>query len=516
MVSLYAASTIACMKVLFKLMPGIPRLRENFRSLYLPPFLVFVLILILLLVAISTMDLPSLGGDASQNLRSSFNLFRHDVYGENFYGLPGFRREPFPNWITALHLKWFVGVPEDITYADLVADTSILRRIMAVNFAWMLGLFVSIWALCLCIIRPFWLANSSAAIVIFLSFEYFALNELNSLNTELPAAYLLVMTGLGLVIMEKTIGPGWAWFAGFAFGTLVLTKASGAYLALILLPLFPLLATKLSLKAVRLGLSLALGFAMVVLPWTARNHIEFGQFVIAEGGGRVLLVRSEFNKMSSVEFKGAFYAYAPKLLREHLFEPYLGFSQDQLDCGGNLESLNRDLLCDQNNLANGHYEHVRSFYQRGKRAIPRKIMAERNKSGESLWVDKMGRSIAIDRIRANPLKHLLVSIPLGWRGFWPFPDRDWLCLSINILAMLSLLIMPIMGLIKQRYDWALISITGVAFFFFYAFLSHFIPRYSEPLVPLSLICLAALTCELFKIRPKSKKIFECHDLHSHC
>ena len=503
------------MEVLFRLMPSIPRLRGNFRSLYLPPFLVFVLILILLLAAVSTMNLPYLGDDASQNLRTSFNLFRHDIYGENLNGLPGFRREPFPNWVTALHLKWFVGLPEDINYADLVADTSILRRIMAVNFAWMLGLFVSIWVLCLCILRPFWIANSAAAIVIFLSFEYFVLNELNSLNTELPAACLLVITGLALVITEKTIGPGWAWLTGFAFGTLVLTKASGAYLALILLPLFPLLATKLSIKAIRLGLSLALGFAMVVLPWTARNHMEFGQFVIAKGGGRVLLVRSEFNKMSSVEFKGAFYAYAPTLLRKQLFESHLGFSQEQLDCGGNLESLNRNLLCDQSNLANGHYEHVRSFYQRGKRAIPRRIKAERIKSGESLWVDKMGRSMAIDRIRANPLKHLLVSLPLGWRGFWPFPDRDGLSFSINILAMLSLLIMPVMGLKKQRYDWVLMSITGVAFFLFYAFLSHFIPRYSEPLIPLSLICLAALTCELFKIRPKSTKIFECHDLHAH-
>jgi hypothetical protein len=64
------------------------------------------------------------------------------------------------------------------------------------------------------------------------------------------------------------------------------------------------------------------------------------------------------------------------------------------------------------------------------------------------------RSTAPDRIKTDPLKHVAMSL-------------------------------------LRRPDWTLTSLVGVGYFLFHALLSHFTPRYSEPLIPLALVCLAA-------------------------
>ena len=42
----------------------------------------------------------------------------------------------------------------------------------------------------------------------------------------------------------------------------------------------------------------------------------------------------------------------------------------------------------------------------------------------------------------------------------------------------------------------MVSIVPVSFFVFYGLLSHFLPRYSSPLVPASLVCIAMLVVDL--------------------
>lgn len=123
---------------------------------------------------------------------------------------------------------------------------------------------------------------------------------------------------------------GLGFVGGCVFGCLVLTKASGAYLALVVLPLLPLLLRCSPRRSITLGLSVALGFAFTVLPWVGRNLIEFGAPSIAGGGGDVLLYRSAYNQMTAAEFGGAFYAYAPTRMQKDLLEPMLGFSPSQL------------------------------------------------------------------------------------------------------------------------------------------------------------------------------------------
>jgi hypothetical protein len=478
------------------------RLLRSLQASSIPPVLLSLLVLVLigwlLWQGWSGLTVDSVGDDASQNLRSAMNLWQHGVYGESEGVVrPGFRREPFPNWLLAGHLAWLVRPPIGISFQEFVADPDLLRRTMGINLVYLLGLFLCLWALCLRLIRPLWLCHLVSGCVIYYSYDAFAQRELDTLNTELPAAVLIVASGLAFVVVRQKLGSGWALLAGGVFGALVLTKATGAYLALLLLPLVPFLLGTSWRRALRLGLCVGLGFALAVLPWVGRNLVEFGKPVIASGGGTVLLIRSVYDSMTPEEYRGAFYAYAPDKLREDVFEDRLDFSPAQLECGGPLQRLVRNLPCDERSIEAGRYDELRGFYQMGKRGLPHQLRREAEARGLDAGGEDFRRRAAIERIRSAPLRHLLVSLPLSWRGMWSFGNqKTWFGVLANGLAMLSLVLMPVLGLLLRRPDWLFMSMTGAGYFYFYALFSHFITRYSEPLIPLSLVCLSVLLLAL--------------------
>ncbi|WP_216901864.1 hypothetical protein [Synechococcus sp. CCY 9618] len=463
-------------------------------------FLVLALSAALVWQGWSALQVDSIGDDAGQNLRSAMNLWQHGIYGESADAVrAGYRREPFPNWILAAHLKWLAGVPAGIRFQELVADPQLLKRSMAVNLFYLIGLFLALWGLCIRLISPRWVAHLVAMVVIYFSYNAFAVDELGSLNTELPAAFLIVLTSLGLLLLRQKCRIRWAILAGLIFGCLVLTKASGAYFAVFLLPALPLFLNRCRGRSVALGLCVALGFALAVLPWMGRNLVEFGKPAIAKGGGVVLLIRSVYDEMTPHEYAGSFYSFAPKPLRKAIFEPYLGFSQTQLKCGGSLERLQRDLSCDEEAMAEGRFDNLRSFYQVGKRGLPRMLHQEVARKNIDSSSEDFLEAAALRRIQSMPLKHVLVSVPLSWRGMWSFDNRrTWFGVLINGLAMFSLLAMPFLGIFMRKFDWVLISIVGVGYFLFYGLFTHFITRYSEPLIPLSLVCLSVLLLAILR------------------
>ena len=54
---------------------------------------------------------------------------------------------------------------------------------------------------------------------------------------------------------------------------------------------------------------------------------------------------------------------------------------------------------------------------------------------------------------------------------------------------MALFLSPLMYLLERRKAWMIISIVPISYFLLYSLLSHFIPSYSEPLIPVSFICL---------------------------
>lgn len=141
------------------------------------PLVVLLLIGALLVQSWNDARPDSIGRDAAQNLRYAWNLSQHGVYGDSDGGLlPGFRREPFSNWVLAGHLKWLARLPAGTHFQHLTDSRELLTRIVRVNFVYLLGLFLSLWALCLRLIRPVWLAHLVAMVVIYYSAKEFSID----------------------------------------------------------------------------------------------------------------------------------------------------------------------------------------------------------------------------------------------------------------------------------------------------------------------------------------------------
>ena len=450
-----------------------------------------VLLIVWLLVedfgAITSRDL---GTDASQNVLSSINLVRHGVYSMQPISpdvVPGFRREPFPNFLLAFYLKMAnVLSPGLLDQVRQPFSDGFLVLVKQINLVWVAGLFLGLWLTSALVFAPMLAAHVLAFVQILMVNHFFVVKTIDGMNTELIAG--MVMVWLGAVLLMALRGSSWRWLliAGVVFGMLALTKATGAYVALVVCPAVALAMSGLSKRFWVSLLAISFGFMLAVMPWLVRNHVLFSRPVIAQGGGDVLLIRSSFNQMNRRQFIDAFYAYAPKPVRRDLLGAWMGLSDEDFSCDGRLSVFNRRLGCDQLALKEGRYDDVRSFYQRGKKAIPAALSLARDQ----------GKALAISSFRQQPLNAFATTLPIGWRGFWGFSPSSWPGIVLNVLSYTALLLAPLFAVVEQRLSWLMVSIVPVSFFVFYGLLSHFLPRYSSPLVPASLVCIAMLVVDL--------------------
>jgi hypothetical protein len=105
--------------------------------------------------------------------------------------------------------------------------------------------------------------------------------------------------------------------------------------------------------------------------------------------------------------------------------------------------------------------------------------------------NQLGR-MAMEMIWAEPGKHLKAIGPFAWRGFWCFPDSGFVSALANLTALSIFLAFPLIALGRRRADWLAFSLLGVGLFWFYPILTHSLPRYSEPLIPLACVSLLVL------------------------
>jgi hypothetical protein len=106
--------------------------------------IVFAFIGYLLVLDYRMIDSSYIGSDATQNLRSALNLVRHGVYSENsVFGdiSPGYRREPVPNFLLALNLKFFsLFNPDLLDYSSGIEfSPALLLAAKNINLLYSLG-----------------------------------------------------------------------------------------------------------------------------------------------------------------------------------------------------------------------------------------------------------------------------------------------------------------------------------------------------------------------------------------
>ena len=424
--------------------------------------------------------------DAYQNLSMAYNLVHHGILSLDTDRppealRPSRYREPLPILTLAAYLRVFDARLGDKPLEALLEgpDAKLLKHS---NAPWAL-LLLAVVAL-----TAWQMTGSKWMTGVAILLSYWPLStHYDELYTEIPGAALLAIVSYLLWRVTKERRPLHCFGTGLAFGALILTKASFLYVAIMLVVIyagFELYTARDPARRRTLLRSVALivaGTAIVISPWMVRNQIHFGSPQIADRGGLVLLTRAIKNQMTPEEYVGAFYVYVPYVLREPV-GLVTGFKNEDVHAGGRLERLRRraNIENDEPAADEGRLEDVISYYYRAK-AMRTPILAELNAAGHPnalAEADAILQKKAIEMIKADPWKHLAMTLPFMFRGaifMFPFFSLMLIYAWRRRDAALAAYILPSYGLI-----W------------FYALVSHFILRYADPSAPIVAVCAVVL------------------------
>jgi len=189
----------------------------------------------------------------------------------------------------------------------------------------------------------------------------------------------------------------------------------------------------------------------VVGAWIGRNYYHFGRPYITERGGGVLNIRAEYNMMNASEYFASFlYWYPSSFTQKRLLPYFFGHSVTA--------RLNRG--------------NENGFYQIGRSGRTRLNIKYQN----APLADKILIQDAIDRIKSHPIKHILVSIPMAFRGT---------CVqAIYPFMFLIFLTLFFLGLKNANIKLVGVFLPSIYSYVFYSLFSHNIPRYNIPIIPI--------------------------------
>ena len=402
--------------------------------------------------------------------------------------VPSMYREPLPVLVAAAAVLGIDALHGRATMPEYFEGTR-ARLVKLTNVLWMLLLCASAYAAIHLLTGSLALGLVGVVLVnlpLPLVPSGFAGLGIDSLNSDLPAAALLVGGSALLAAGLSEARTGRCLAAGALFGALALVKASFLYVfvgivASVLVVGVIAVCRDRRWWIARNGLVLTACFAAVVAPWMLRNHLQFGTYSIAERGGVVLLIRAVKDQMTAEEYRGAFYVWAPYGIRPAVGR-LLGFQSRDLDRGGRLQRLNRypsaDFHADDVAAERAGRPDLAISYYRKARAQRVQLNREIGSALGSLEVDRRLQERALDMIAQHPWRHLAVTVPVLWRGaFVTFPVLvvglavAWRRRDLRLVTFLW----PAMGLVL-----------------FYGLLSHFIPRYGVPVTPVGIVALLAV------------------------
>jgi len=247
-----------------------------------------------------------------------------------------------------------------------------------------------------------------------------------------------------------------------------------------------------------------------------RNIIHFGDPSISGRGGLALTHRANLNRMNITEFFGSFIVWTPGaanvgfLGRIIYREGGLGvaflarsiYGENYLEKGGKLEHLSRA-------------EGSKSFYRAAREKREQLCNTYGCLGLENTDVDKQLKSEALKQILSNPIKHLVVTLPIAWRGLFvekglsikvPFFGRITLSIPIIISLLYCLSFAYTAFLSVKEKSWPMFGLVMPAIFLYgmHAFLTVGETRWNIPLIPLFVIFLVIQVNRLRESLSRSK------------
>lgn len=399
-------------------------------------------------------------GDAQHYLSGAYNILEFNTFsGERGKTPPSPQayRSPAYSWFLAQGMRlipalqeadysWFKGVEDArldpkfiwLKYVQLVLLLAMAALVALVVLDMTRKLSYAHWALWIIAFHPmlhryvqrfYSELFGSFLVTCFSALFYFALKKRNIL--------LLGFSGIFLGLITLTFTQ-WKYVMPFVAGAVVL---------------FGILEKQNRLRLVVGALFLIIGFQCVIQPWKIRNEELLGRNYLSGRGGEILLLRSYYDQMDATTYACSFlywtYGLPKSLLKKMVNKEHYKF------------------------LIREHGGSAIDFTRKEK-----SILAGKYGEVGTPSFDKALMDIAIKRILETPLRHLLVSIPIGYR-----------CLQDPTLSVFNLLIYFFFAyafftsLKKKEYTISCILIPPIALISFNALVTHGLPRYSWQLVP---------------------------------
>jgi len=243
------------------------------------------------------------------------------------------------------------------------------------------------------------------------------------------------------------------------------------------------------------------GTCILVTPWLLRNYSIYQEISVTQRGGGVLHTRAIKNQMTSEEIYGAIYFWGPGLYQQLVRNTSLDAKDEDFESQGKYVRLNRGLDKDSLAVEIGSPRLAESFFQKS-RAETNRLQSifryqgkedTRNKAYEVMEAD--AKKMILDQ----PAEHIFMSFLFLWRGIWCFPNSTipllgdqlqiYINNSANLLSYLSMILLFFIGVIKRKPVIIALTIIPVSMLMFQGFITHNIPRFSEPTIPSMLVCL---------------------------
>lgn len=396
------------------------------------------------------------GGDDSDYLRGAYHLLKNDTFSASSdpdNPTPFVRRTPGYSLFLATIIKalptlenddfhWlFPKDGEKIEPSPTVLYIKYIQALLLLSSAFMVAFMVldltksrskayfSLWAV---------------------GFHPFLERYVNRLYAELYGSFLITTFSFTLYMGLKKRNLAYFVLTGGLLGLLTLTYAQWKYVTcvtLLALLAYSILERKhLAQRLLHIAI-MTITWIAIFYPWQIRNLEEFGQPILSAGGGIVLEVRAQYDIMP----QSAYWAAFPYWSRAPIFKKALINFVDQ--------EKYIDLI---------RYE-PESVYQKSQEK-KRRLMAIHG----LVETDTIMKKEALGTIKANPVRHLLMSIPIGFRLMMN-PVFSVLYVGVYVLFCYAFI-----ASIKYR-QWLLPTVLAstMGLFGFNMLATHGLARYNE-------------------------------------